>query len=290
MDLDSLRCFVTAADTLNFRAAAKRVSLSPGAFSDRMKRLEDELGARLFERTTRRTHLTSAGHRLLPHAKQLLQDADYCRTLAQADDHRAPYALTIGTRFELGLSWLTPSIALLETNQPERTLHLYMGDSPDLMQQIRTGTIDAAVTSARIHQSSLRYANLHPESYAFVGTFQDVRGPDDVRDLTLVDINPDLPLFRYLLDALPDGRPWPFDRHQYLGGIAAIRLRLLQGRGVAVLPRYFIRDDLRNGRLRRFLPDVALREDAFRLVWREGHPREPELLELAAELRRLPLR
>lgn len=290
MDLDSLRCFVTAADTLNFRAAAKRVSLSPGAFSDRMKRLEEELGTRLFERTTRRTHLTSAGHRLLPHAKQLLEDADYCRTLAQADDHRAPFQLTLGTRFELGLSWLTPALPTLETARPERTLHLYMGDSPDLLRQIQAGTIDAAVTSTRIHQSSLRYANLHPEHYDFVGTFQDVRGPKDVSELTLVDINPDLPLFRYLLDALPEGKPWPFDKHQYLGGIAAIRLRLLQGRGVAVLPRYFIRTDLQTGRLRRFLPDVTLREDAFRLVWRDGHPRESELIELAEELRRLPLR
>lgn len=290
MDLDSLRCFVTAAETLNFRSAAKRVALSPGAFSDRLKRLEEDLDARLFERTTRRASLTAAGHRLLPHARKLLDDADRCRTLAQSHDERAPFELTIGTRFELGLSWLTPSLAQLEQSQPQRTVHLYMGDSPDLLQQVRNGTIDAAVTSSRIHQASLRYANLHPERYAFVGTFQTVRGPDDVRDLTLVDINSELPLFRYLLDALPDGRPWPFAKHQYLGGIAAIRLRLLQGRGIAVLPRYFIREDLKADRLRTFMADVPLREDAFRLVWRTNHPREADLLELSDDLRKIPLR
>ena len=108
--------------------------------------------------------------------------------------------------------------------------------------------------------------------------------------LIVRDLLPGPRRYSDLLDALPDGRPWPFAHHHYLGGIAAIRLRLLQGRGVAVLPRYFIRNDLQTGRLRRFLGDVTLREDAFRLVWREGHPREAELLELAAELRRLPLR
>lgn len=111
-----------------------------------------------------------------------------------------------------------------------------------------------------------------------------------MRDLTLVDINSELPLFRYLLDALPDGRPWPFAKHQYLGGIAAIRLRLLQGRGIAVLPRYFIREDLKADRLRTFMADVPLREDAFRLVWRTNHPREADLLELSDDLRKIPLR
>lgn len=289
VDLDSLKCFSAAADTLNFRAAAKRVALSPGAFSERIRRLEEDLGSRLFDRTTRRAQLTDAGRRLLPHAHQLLRDADRCMEIAQDDGAIVPYELTIGTRFELGISWLTPSLTLLGASRPERTLHLYFGDSPELLARIKRGEIDAAVGSMRL-TSKVQYARLHTEDYVFIGTEQSVSGPADVGELTLIDIAPDLPLFRYLLDALPDANPWPFARQLYMGGIAAIRHRVIEGLGVAVLPRYFIREDLRKGRLVDLMPSQALREDAFRLVWRTNHPFEHELIALAEELRGIPLR
>ena len=85
--------------------------------------------------------------------------------------------------------------------------------------------------------------------------------------------------------------PWPFARIEYLGGIGNIRRRLADGGGrVAVLPKYFIREELRAGRLVTLMPRVKPRPDSFRLVWRAGHPREAELMALAADLRRHPLR
>ena len=57
------RCFVTVAETLNFRIASGRVGLSPGAFSVRVKQLEEQLGRELLNRTTRSVRLTDAGAR-----------------------------------------------------------------------------------------------------------------------------------------------------------------------------------------------------------------------------------
>lgn len=290
MDIDSLRCFTAAADTLNFRAASKQIGLSPGAFSDRIRRLEDAVGTRLFERTTRRTHLTEAGHRLLPHAHQILEAVDACRAIAtQRDDDRS-IELTIGTRTELGISWLAPALGPLRDHRPSRTIHLCMGHSPILLDRTLTGELDATVSSARIADPRLEYATLHRETYALVGTQEVFEGPSSAAATTLLDIEPGLPLFRYLLDALPDGQPWSFGAHLYLGGIGAIRVRALAGDGVAVLPTYFIEEDLDAGRLQRLLPDTPLHEDAFRLVWRKGHPLQGHLLQLAEELRALPLR
>jgi len=69
--------------------------------------------------------------------------------------------------------------------------------------------------------------------------------------LTLIDVSSDLPLFRYLMDALPDAEPWPFARVEHMGGIGNIRQRLLDGPDrVAVLPRYyFVERDLATRRL-----------------------------------------
>jgi DNA-binding transcriptional LysR family regulator len=65
---------------------------------------------------------------------------------------------------------------------------------------------------------------------------------------------------------------------------------VLEGAGVAVLPRSIIATDLRQRRLRVLVPRRALSHDYFRLVWRQGHPRDLELRGLAERLARAPLR
>ncbi|MSP25451.1 MAG: LysR family transcriptional regulator [Myxococcales bacterium] len=290
MDLDSIRCFDAAATTLNFKSAAARVHLSPAAFSSRIQGLEAELGTSLFRRTTRRVELTDAGWRVLPRARAVLDELTRLRDAASGLDRPLSFELLLGTRYELGQSWLCPALIVLERARPERTLHLYCGDTPDLMARLGRGELDAVVASARLTSPALRYAALHPEDYVFVGHRTRVRGPSDVTKLTLVDVSPDLPLFRYFLDALADVVPWPFAQVEYMGGIGNIRQRVLRGGRVAVLPRYFVADDLRKRRMVRLMPKVEPKSDTFRLVWRTGHPREAELLALAEELRKLPLR
>jgi LysR family transcriptional regulator, glycine cleavage system transcriptional activator len=271
MDLDSLRCFDAVATTLNFRAAAARVHLSPAAFSDRIRRLEEDLGRSLLARTTRKVTLSDYGRELLPRVREVLAGIDRLRVTG--DSQPLPFELVIGTRYELGLSWLCPSLAPLSRVRPERTIHLYNGDTPDLRARLERGELDAVVGSMRLTSTGLRYAALHDEDYTFVGRKVRLRGAADASSLTLVDVTGDLPLFRYFLDALHGEEPWTFKRVEYMGGIAAIRRRLLDGDGrVAVLPTYFIRDDLRSKRLVRLVPRVRPRSDAFRLIWRAGHP------------------
>jgi DNA-binding transcriptional LysR family regulator len=294
-DLDSLRCFDAGATHLNFRVAAAAVALSPAALSDRIKRLEELLGMQLFARTTRRIALTAAGQRLVPHARALLEQAARCGDVVREQTRPAPYELAIGTRFELGLSWLTPALRPLRADRPERTLHLVFGDSGDLLDRVRRGQIDAAITSARLTIGGLAYEILHDEAYTFVGAARLLRARRltravDAQHHVLLDAAPDLPLFRYFLDAIGRRDVWSFAKHEYLGTIGAIRLRLLQGAGVAVLPRYFVARDLAARRLVPVLPRVKLQRDAFRLIWRAGHAREAELRQLAGDLARIPLR
>jgi DNA-binding transcriptional LysR family regulator len=286
MDLDSLRCFDAAATTLNFRAGAGRVHLSPAAFSDRILRLEEELQVSLFTRTTRRIELSEEGRRLLPIAREVIAGAERLRAAGRGQQAASPYELYLGTRYELGLSWLCPALGPLERAHPERTIHLYNGDTPDLLLRLERGDLDAVVASMRLTSPKLSYAALHPEEYVLVSKRACLKRREDARALTLVDVSRDLPLFRYLLDALPDAEPWPFARVELMGGIGNIRHRVLDHAGrVAVLPRYFVQRDLAAHRLVRLLPRVALRADAFRLVFRTGHPRTQELLALAEELR-----
>jgi LysR family glycine cleavage system transcriptional activator len=293
-DLESLRCFEKAAVVLNFRLAASAVGLSPAAFGDRIRRLEDQVGERLFARTTRQVTLTPAGHRLLAQARRALEEARRCLE-SNESDIKPPFELTIGTRFELGLSWLTPNIAGLGQARAERTVHLYFGDTDELLGRIRAGTLDCAVASCRITMWHLRYELLHREDYVFLAKpsilkKNALRAPDDAPRHKLLDLHPDLPLFRYFLDARPAGEAWTFPSTEYLGSIGAVRYRALEGAGVAVLPRYFVEQDLAAGALTELFPKTELEHDFFRLIWRAGHQHEDEIRNLANELRAIPLR
>ena len=78
VDLDTrlLRAFVAVAEELNFTRAAERLFIAQQALSSQIQQLETRLGAKLFERTTRRVSLTETGERLLPHAVPTLRTLD----------------------------------------------------------------------------------------------------------------------------------------------------------------------------------------------------------------------
>jgi len=76
LDLTQVRAFVEVAEQLHFGRAAARLFLTQQALSKRIQRLEHTLGEPLFVRGTRGVELSDAGHRFLPHARQLLAAAD----------------------------------------------------------------------------------------------------------------------------------------------------------------------------------------------------------------------
>jgi len=198
-DLECLRCFMAAARHLNFRVAAETVGLSPAAFSDRIRRLEESLGGALFTRTTRKVSLTSAGRRLMPEAQRCLAAAHRCDEAVRTQATEPPFELTIGTRFELGMSWLVPNLSRLEAKRPERRLHLYFGDTPELVRLAKRDTVDAFVTSARITDGGLSLARLHEERYVFVGAKeliekQPLTKQQHCKDHTMLELHSDLPL------------------------------------------------------------------------------------------------
>jgi len=296
INLESLRCFEIAATELNFSKAARRVYLSPAAFGERIRSLEEDLDVRLFQRTTRKITLTPEGRRLLPQARRTLAESEKCRDVVSKDNEvQSKYELTIGTRFELGMSWLVPGLRQLEKMRPERNLNLYFGDSPDLFLRLERDEIDAMISSIRITSTKYASAPLHQEDYVFVGTpklmkRQPLENVEDAEQHVLIDAHRDLPLFSYFLDATPMNQLWAFQQTEYLGAIGAIRLRVMDHAGVGVLPHYFVADDLRKGRLVRVMPHVKMQPDYFRLIWRKRQIKSEYLDQLAKELKKVPLK
>jgi DNA-binding transcriptional LysR family regulator len=293
--LDTLRCFVAAARALNFRQAARSVALGPTAFSQRIKALEAQLGRQLFARTTRSVSLTSAGLALLPAAEHCLEAVAQCERIGDGAIAQAPSSLTVGTRQELGMSWLLPQRKALLRERPWLELHLHFSSGPDLLLRVRTLEIDCAITSTPFSDPKLDAFTLHREDYVFVGSAAllkrlPLRHPADAASHVLLDAAPDLPLYRYFRDAGGGALGLHFASSIFLGSTAAIRYALLEQAGIGVLPEYFVRRDLASGRLRRILPKVTPLSDSFRLVFRATDPRRPIFESLAHDLALVPLR
>jgi len=292
--LDSLQCFERAARLLNFRQAARAVGLTPAAFGQRIQKLEDQMGVKLFVRTTRSVHLTEAGSALLEPAERCLRLAEETMRVARGESMPPPMDLTLGTRHELGLSWILPQFDRLEKARPWLQLHLYFGSGPDLILRVRTMEVDCAVTSTRFSDPKLDSLRLHREEYVLCGaasllTRQPLKRPEDAKHHALLDASAELPLFRYWKDAPKGGDRLRFARGVFLGGIEAIHRRILAGAGVGVLPEYLIRHELASGRLLRVFPAVVLLHDYFRLVFRTDDPRRVVYEGLARSLLEKPL-
>ncbi|MEC7985290.1 MAG: LysR family transcriptional regulator, partial [Myxococcota bacterium] len=198
VDLESLRCFVAAAQTLNFGRAARSVHLSPSAFSERISRLEESLGVSLFVRSTRQIQLSLAGRVLLPKAEEMLQLAHrFYSTVADEPLHTELY---LGTRYELGLSFLLPIVEELSKTHPHWTIHLYFGDAVSLCEALTKAKIDMIFGSMRLSEPSFLLQTTHLEEYRFVAApsvAKSIQTRADLKKHSLIDISESLPLFRY---------------------------------------------------------------------------------------------
>jgi DNA-binding transcriptional LysR family regulator len=202
--------------------------------------------------------------------------------------------IVLGTRQELGVSWVLPQLDRLAERYPTVDFHLYFGSGPDLLLRVRTMEIDCAVTSSRFTDPKLDAVRLHREEYVFVGAASllaktPLRKAEHACAHTLIDATQELPLFRYFRDAPGGGDRLTFGKISRFGSIEAIRARVRAGAGVAVLPRYFVQGDLDRRKLRRVLPSVEPVADYFRLVFRADDPRRSVYESLAATLVEVPL-
>ena len=201
----------------------------------------------------------------------------------------------LGTRHELGMSWIVPMLPLLRRRHPQLTIHLYVGSGSDLLIRVRTGEVHCAVGSMRMDDPKLDAVRLHREDYVFVGQpalmrQTPLRRPADAARHTLLDERSALPLYAYWRDSAGGRDRLTFGRFVYLGTTAAIRAGVLAGDGIAVLPKYLIAPDLAAGRLVSILPRVRPLHDFFRLIFRTDDPRRSLYQSVATTMASQPLR
>lgn len=157
MELRELRAFATAAQELHFARAAERLYMSPSTMSELIHRLESELGAALFARTTRRVVLTDAGAELFPRAQAILDLVDQAAAATAAVARGNVGHIRLGITPPAG-PVLAPHLAeRFMTARPSVSVHIQQMWLPNLGSALHAGTIDAAVTCGALEIDTPRF-------------------------------------------------------------------------------------------------------------------------------------
>ncbi|MFI9626098.1 LysR family transcriptional regulator [Streptomyces sp. NPDC052042] len=144
MELQQMRYVVAVAELGSFTRAAKRCLVVQSALSHQIARLEKELGARLFDRTSRRVRLTPAGEAFLPQARQALDAAERARSEVAAAVGEIRGRLAVGAIPTIGSVDLPAELRAFRHRHPNVGVALREGASKDLVQEVRDGTLDVA--------------------------------------------------------------------------------------------------------------------------------------------------
>jgi DNA-binding transcriptional LysR family regulator len=144
MELQQMRYVVAVAETSNFTRAAEQCLVVQSALSHQIARLERELGAKLFDRTSRRVRLTPAGEAFLPAARQALDAAERARAEVAAAAGEIRGRLAIGAIPTVAAVDLPAALKQFHLRHRQVRISLRSGASEDLIEGVRQGTLDAA--------------------------------------------------------------------------------------------------------------------------------------------------
>lgn len=144
-EVTHLRYVVAAAEHRSFRRAAAALNITQPTFSKRIHELEDRLGVRLFERSTRGAHLTALGRDFAATAKRILIDLASMESRAKAGNKGDAGRLDIGLYTSLSIGPLRDAISTFATSHPLVDINLNSHTRADLLSLLDRGAIDIAI-------------------------------------------------------------------------------------------------------------------------------------------------
>jgi len=150
IDTALLRAFVTVAETGGMTRAGQMLNLTQAAVSQQVKRLEEQFQLSLFERAKKAVVLTADGDRLLPMAQRMLDMNDQVWGTMTAPDIAGE--VRVGVPHDIVRAFMPPILKSFDRAWPRVSMTVVPGPSLDLLEQMRAGEIDLAMTTEQMVQ------------------------------------------------------------------------------------------------------------------------------------------
>ncbi len=154
MELHQLRYFCAIAETGSFSRAAQQSHVSQPSLSQQIRKLEDELGARLFDRLGRTVRLTELGTAFLPRARAVLRDLEAARSDVVERKTSITGPLCVGAIPTIAPYFLPPVLASFSRKYPQARVTIVEEITPLLLEKLRAGSMDVAIVALPLHVRS----------------------------------------------------------------------------------------------------------------------------------------
>lgn len=170
MNLRDLRYLVAVAEHKHFGRAAESCFVSQPTLSTQIKKLEDELGVMLIERTNRQVMLTPVGERIVAQAQRVLREVN--QMVHIAEEHKDPF----GGEFRLGIiptvaPYLLPKIlGPIKKAFPKLKIQLTEAQTAVITRMVREGDLDAVILALPLDEENLKQVELYAEPFYFAAS------------------------------------------------------------------------------------------------------------------------
>lgn len=265
--LSELEIFVSVVDHEGFSAAARALDVSKSHVSKQISRLEDRLGARLLNRTTRQVTLTDGGRAFYERCSQILEELEEAETAVSQMQSSPRGTLRVTVPMSFGLGYIAPAIGDFMSQYPELDVDMHMTDRKvDLVEE----GYDLAIRVGKLSDSSLIVRKIAPAtgyvcaSPAYLEAHGVPQNPEDL-------VDHDCLLYTYLRT----GSTWRLERAD--GQVASVEVSgrfranngtalvaaACRGLGLVLSPEFICADAIRDGSLQRVLEEWTLSTGAI---------------------------
>lgn len=269
MDTDAVRLFVMAADLLNISAAGRQLGLSPAVAGARLAKLEQQVGADLLHRSTRKVSLSLEGEEFLPFAREILEQQDAALAALGHGSSEPSGTLRLAASSTFAQLYIAPVLPEFLDRYPHIDLDLRFSDT---QTNLIEGAYDLALRNLAIEDSTLIGRKLADDKRvlcaapSYLKTYGAPQTPDDLTDhRILAFVNSKA---RTLV--AKDNRTCVFPPPECQQRLvcddgASMRLATKAGVGISMSSIWSIHNELKEGTLVRALPDYQV--DDGSAIW-----------------------
>lgn len=278
MTLSELRFIVAVAKERNFRRAAEKCFVSQPALSLAIKKLEEDLGVLIFERSRTDVSPTPIGEKIVYQAIRAIEEVNQIREIAKQGNNQLSGPFRLGLIYSVGPYLLPEIIPILREIAPEMPLDIEENLTTQLEMQLKNGVIDAAVVALPFNVSGINTRPLYDEKYIVMVPIDHAwanRTSIDAADLideNVLLLNSGHCYSHQVLEACPDLSR----KGQVLQGnsLETIRNMVASNLGITVLPCSAATERYHNPLVKviPFASPVPVRRIA--LAWRKSYARE----------------
>lgn len=269
--IEGIKTVIAVVETGSFTAASDRLAISKSLVSKYIGEVEERLGVRLFNRTTRQIALTEAGNNYYQHALDLLEQYNVMLENVVGEQAELKGLLRLSAPFSFGEQILAPVLSEFMQRFPKLKIDLRLSNKPvDMLEE----GIDLRIRIGRIEDSNMIARQLQEIPLILVAS------PSYIEQYGLLDNPHNLEKHDAVIDSnFGLGKHWPLYHEKQgellvnvsskltVNGSKAVTELSAAGAGIGLVPRNVVEADLKSGRLIHLLPDYKSLEFGLYLIY-----------------------